>query len=880
MSESRPNLPAATGRPSPPSSGQTRKAARPGFLARIIPTMGRIMGGGLSGAVSRLAGFEQQRVESRKQELLEGTGTGLDASTALVADQNEVLEDIIETIKRIRLEPQGGGIPDIDLDRIKRGRGPKGQRGRARAVKPGAAPKPTGRVPQIPPDREGKARRAPSQAEPENVTPRPAPEPERVTPRATQPEAERVGERSVSGRTVRYNEAAYNRTLTGIRVVGGVAVVIGAMGIAQQVRELYALRQLNQENSNEGITEQEFQRELSNIAGSVLGGVSGAYLGAKVGGLIGGVAGGPWGALAGGVAGGIFGGLTGESAGELIGAAIFDQLTGSNTFEELWNRKQDEARRNLAAGASTLGAEPETDAERVVQERQAREEQRQRQLAGIEQPFENPELEALVRSLQTSRRNLAANPSNRRLQRTVTNQENSLQNLLNSPRFRASDSDRQRALRFLRGETEPVAELASPTSMVSMVEQTDLVQPTANGRQLDSSEAREEYLQGVQNLLRDLSGIEFNEIKIESEQIEFDGSVKAEYQVDQDLATRVSAPAGVVRTAPEMEVIGSISSMLGGAVGANIPAPSMDLFSAMGGAGEPRVQRQPATAGRATAPMPQPVGPSISGLSVPEVTEAPQVAPEPPSAPAPAPQEAAAAPVGREPAGGGDFMSEVNRVSARFGINPTDLLAVMRSESSLNPRAVNPTTGASGLIQFMPRTAASLGTSVEAIRQMSAVEQMRYVERYFESVGVRPGSSAGRLYAYVFLPGRAGREVLTAAGENFYEANRGLDVDRDGRITIADLDVRLARFGSGTAAATAQAQQAATDTGARVAEESGQQVISDRDRTRRAAEAANRNRTQMGRLAENQDAGSSANRVTRPESAEVPLVKRLQRAAA
>ena len=205
---------------------------------------------------------------------------------------------------------------------------------------------------------------------------------------------------------------------------------------------------------------------------------------------------------------------------------------------------------------------------------------------------------------------------------------------------------------------------------------------------------------------------------------------------------------------------------------------------------------------------------------------------------------------GAAAAGGesGDFMSEVNRVSSRFGVNPSDMLALMRSESSLNPQAVNPTTGATGLIQFMPGTARSLGTTTEALRQMSAAEQMKYVEKFFESVRLPQGASAGQLYAYVFLPGRARRDVLTVSGEAFYDANRGLDMDSDGRITIADLDARMARFGgttqvsmvpsggqggaqlasaSGGMAAADQAQARGTDRQV-IVEQGGQQQASER----------------------------------------------------
>ena len=52
------------------------------------------------------------------------------------------------------------------------------------------------------------------------------------------------------------------------------------------------------------------------------------------------------------------------------------------------------------------------------------------------------------------------------------------------------------------------------------------------------------------------------------------------------------------------------------------------------------------------------------------------------------------------------------------------LANVINFESGFNPQAVNPSSGASGLIQFMPRTATGLGTSVGTIRGMSALQQM------------------------------------------------------------------------------------------------------------------------------------------------------------
>ena len=153
-------------------------------------------------------------------------------------------------------------------------------------------------------------------------------------------------------------------------------------------------------------------------------------------------------------------------------------------------------------------------------------------------------------------------------------------------------------------------------------------------------------------------------------------------------------------------------------------------------------------------------------------------------------------------------MDEVNRVAQKFNIKADDLLAVMASESGIKANAVNPNGGATGLIQFMPRTATALGTTTAALQQMSRAEQMTYVEKFLQMNNLPPGASAGRIYATIFLPGRANRDVLTEAGEIYYNSNKALDMNGDGKITIADLDARVAQkaaaFGIGSTTSTQQ----------------------------------------------------------------------------
>jgi len=134
-----------------------------------------------------------------------------------------------------------------------------------------------------------------------------------------------------------------------------------------------------------------------------------------------------------------------------------------------------------------------------------------------------------------------------------------------------------------------------------------------------------------------------------------------------------------------------------------------------------------------------------------------------------------------------EFLNNVNKYAKEKGIKASDLLSVMAAESRIDPTSVNKVSGATGLIQFMPDTARGLGTSTEELRKMSRSQQFEFVKKHLDQAGLKSGSSGGEIYAKVFLPGRKG-EVLTKQGENYYEANKGLDVDKSGDISVTDLE--------------------------------------------------------------------------------------------
>ena len=132
-------------------------------------------------------------------------------------------------------------------------------------------------------------------------------------------------------------------------------------------------------------------------------------------------------------------------------------------------------------------------------------------------------------------------------------------------------------------------------------------------------------------------------------------------------------------------------------------------------------------------------------------------------------------------------------------------------ESGFDPAATNKQSGATGLIQFMPKTAAALGTTTDALRAMTAVEQLEYVRKYFKDRKL----AARDVYPAIFFPAAIGKaddmvigtktlEMATARGFSttvpegakispaeyavkVYAQNAGLDVNGDGLLLAGDV---------------------------------------------------------------------------------------------
>lgn len=152
---------------------------------------------------------------------------------------------------------------------------------------------------------------------------------------------------------------------------------------------------------------------------------------------------------------------------------------------------------------------------------------------------------------------------------------------------------------------------------------------------------------------------------------------------------------------------------------------------------------------------------------------------------------------------------------------PSWVLLVLDSESGLNPAALN-SLGYAGLNQISSTFLRSKGIDPNDYVTWPASRQLTQVVLPFISAQVaflkpQTVSTPGVLYGLNFLPGRvksngtSENSVLTQSPEAYYTANKGLDFNKDGSITIGDLDAFLYKLSKTQGYQNALAQLQAAD---------------------------------------------------------------------
>jgi hypothetical protein len=144
------------------------------------------------------------------------------------------------------------------------------------------------------------------------------------------------------------------------------------------------------------------------------------------------------------------------------------------------------------------------------------------------------------------------------------------------------------------------------------------------------------------------------------------------------------------------------------------------------------------------------------------------------------------------------FAQKVTDVATALQCDPNWLMQVMKAESGLRSDIQNTTYPlhngyATGLIQFTPDTAASLGTTTDDLKQMSRVDQMDYVQKYF-SPYIGQLNSYFAIYLVTFFPAAISHvdddtyifQTNNIAASSIAKSNPTIDINGDGQITMAE----------------------------------------------------------------------------------------------
>lgn len=148
------------------------------------------------------------------------------------------------------------------------------------------------------------------------------------------------------------------------------------------------------------------------------------------------------------------------------------------------------------------------------------------------------------------------------------------------------------------------------------------------------------------------------------------------------------------------------------------------------------------------------------------------------------------------------FVTKVKQVCSRLGINPNWLMAIMYFESagSFSPSITN-SIGATGLIQFMPNTAIGLGTTTAALRNLTAVQQLDWVEKYYKTnfkyLKIKATESYVDTYLVTFFPAAVGKpldyviQTKSISASKIASQNPIFDINKDQKITISEVQLAI-----------------------------------------------------------------------------------------
>ncbi len=133
----------------------------------------------------------------------------------------------------------------------------------------------------------------------------------------------------------------------------------------------------------------------------------------------------------------------------------------------------------------------------------------------------------------------------------------------------------------------------------------------------------------------------------------------------------------------------------------------------------------------------------------------------------------------------------------RQGININDLLIVIENESNYNYKALNPKSNAVGLIQLMPTTLSDFGLKTDDILNMTLIEQLSVIEKYYNMYSKYNLNTPEKLLLCTFYPYALritnesyifGSEVSKNRMYLIGEQNFIYDLNKDGLISLYEFN--------------------------------------------------------------------------------------------
>lgn len=147
------------------------------------------------------------------------------------------------------------------------------------------------------------------------------------------------------------------------------------------------------------------------------------------------------------------------------------------------------------------------------------------------------------------------------------------------------------------------------------------------------------------------------------------------------------------------------------------------------------------------------------------------------------------------------FLAKLSIICQNLGIKPEWLMICMAIESAKTflPNIQNASTGATGLIQFMPSTAKDLGTTCDTLKGMKNYEQLDWVYKYFKPWTGKMRSFTD-VYLVIFYPMAVGKPDsyplgLTPEQQHIIaKYNPAYDINKDGMIQKSEIKEIVSKF--------------------------------------------------------------------------------------